>query len=180
MTRPPYALTNDHFLAFGAIIQQFARHEYLMQVLMSSIVEAPVTPVSMLTVELGYSAKRNALLSLIKAKPLPKKQAQKIVTFLARLQKRSGLRNAIAHHVWKEGSRPNSVRSLGLSIRRGEAAVLGNDEEYTIEKLFRIADELSRLFDQFLDFLDKEGFLASIPRKSKTDLMGAALSPSSS
>jgi hypothetical protein len=176
MANKPYALTSEHFMAFGAIVQHFARHEYLMQVIISAIVDAEITPISMLTVELSYSARRNALLSVMKAKPIPKKQLEKIETFLSRLHKRSVLRNSIAHHVWKEGSRPGSIRSLGLSVRRGAPEVLGNDEEYTLEKLIKIANELGKLYDQFLDYLDKEGFLRSIPKNTQPKSRAISLS----
>ena len=43
MATKPYPLTADHFMAFSAIIQQFARHEYLMQCLISTVIEAPVS-----------------------------------------------------------------------------------------------------------------------------------------
>jgi hypothetical protein len=164
-------------MAFGSIIHNFARHEYLMQCIMSSIVDTPLTPVSILTVELGYSARRNALLSLMRTKPLPKRQLVKIEGFLARLHKRNALRNAIAHHLWKEGSRPCSVRSMGLSVRRGEAIVLGNDEEYTVDKLIKIANELSRLYDQFFAYLDGEGLSHSMSKKMDFTQAEASLSP---
>ena len=77
-TKPkPSALTPDHFAAFGAIIHHFARHEYLMQCLMGTLVGVPIVPISILTVELGYRARYDALLSLMKAKPLPKQQLEK-------------------------------------------------------------------------------------------------------
>jgi hypothetical protein len=147
-------------MAFGSIIHNFARHEYLMQCIMSSIVDTPLTPVSILTVELGY---------------LPKRQLVKIEGFLARLH--NALRNAIAHHLWKEGSRPCSVRSMGLSVRRGEAIVLGNDEEYTVDKLIKIANELSRLYDQFFAYLDGEGLSHSMSKKMDFTQAEASLSP---
>jgi hypothetical protein len=176
----PYVLTPDHFMAFGSIIQNFARHEYLMQTLMSAIIEAPVTPISMLTVELSYRARREALLSLMKAKPLPKKQIERIETFLSSLHKRNALRNAIAHNVWKEGKRSGTVRPLGLSVRGGAVAFKGmadDEEEYTVDKLIKIANELGRLHDKFSAYLEKEGLLVFISEKIDTKSDDTSSSP---
>lgn len=180
MGKKPYPLTPDHFQAFGAIIQHFARHEYLMQCLISAIIKAPVTPISMLTVELGYRARREALLSLMKSKPLPKKQIERIETFLSTLNKRSGLRNAIAHQMWKEGIRPGSVRPFGLSVRGGQVTMKGmsdNEEEYTVDKLIEIANELGRLYDKFSAYLEKEGLLMFVVSKTAANNSDTSLSP---
>jgi len=162
-------LTPDHFAAFGAIIHHFARHEYLMQCIVSALIEVPLVPVSILTVELGYRARRETLLSLMRAKPLPKKQLERIETFLSILDKRNGLRNAIAHNVWKSGTQAGSIRPVGISVRGGEARFKGlaeGEDEYTADKLRRTANELARSYDKFVAYLDDEGFLLYIPRNT--------------
>jgi hypothetical protein len=139
-----------------------------MQCVMSTVVEAPITPVSMLTVELSYRAKRETLLSLIRAKPLLKRQVERIESYLAALHRRNGLRNAIAHQEWKEGARGGTVRPFGLSIRGGTVSVKGmseNEQEYTEDELIAIANELALNYDKFLAFLEKEKLLRYIPRK---------------
>lgn len=169
----PSPLTPDHFAAFGAIIHHFARHEYLMQCIVCALIEVPLVPVSILTVELGYRARRNALLSLMKARPLPKPQSRRIETFLAVLDKRNALRNAIAHQVWTKGKRPGSIRPVGVSIRTGEAKWKGffaDEAEYTADKLRRIANELGRAYDKFVAYLDSEGLLEDIPRKTEASI----------
>jgi hypothetical protein len=65
----------------------------------------------------------------------------------------------------------------GLSVRRGEAIVLGNDEEYTVDKLIKIANELSRLYDQFFAYLDGEGLSHSMSKKMDFTQAEASLSP---
>jgi hypothetical protein len=169
-TKPkPSVLTPDYFAAFGAIIHHFARHEYLMQCIVSAIIDVPIVPVSILTVELGYRARRETLLSLMRSKPLPKAQLQRIETFLAILDKRNALRNAIAHQAWKQGTRPGSVRPIGISVRGGEARFKGlakSEDEYTADKLRRIANELGRSYDRFVAYLDREGLLRYIPRNT--------------
>jgi hypothetical protein len=180
-TKPkPSALTQDHFMAFGAIVHQFARHEYLMQCLMNTVVRVHITPLSMLTVELSYRARRETLLSLIRAKPLPKKQLERIESYLAALHKHNGLRNAIAHQLWKEGTRNGTVRPFGLSVRGGNVAIKGiieNEQEYTENDLIDIANELAANYDKFRAFLQREELFKYIPRKVDASSSDTSSSP---
>ena len=53
-------------------------------------------------------------------------------------------------------------------MRGGEARFKGlmeGEDEYTADKLRRIANELARSYDKFVAYLDREGFLQYIPRK---------------
>jgi hypothetical protein len=113
----------------------------------------------------------------MRAKPLPTAQLQRIETFLSILDKRNGLRNAIAHQAWKEGTRSGSVRPIGISVRGGQAKFKGlaqNEDEYTVDKLRCIANELARQYDSFVAYLDREGLLRSIPRN--TDISNSVTS----
>lgn len=152
-------LTEEHFQAFGVIIHVFARHEALMVGAMCCIMDAEVVPVSMMAAELPYRGKRETLLALIKAKPLPAPQVERIAWFLGELNKRNALRNAIAHQTWKKGSRAGSVKPLGLSVRGGAVTFTGlkdDDRDYTVDDLTAVANELLALHDKF------GGYLASI------------------
>jgi hypothetical protein len=151
-----WPLTEDRFRAFGAIIHMFARHESLMVGAMSVVMDAEVVPVSMMAAELPYRGKRETLLALIKAKPLPDDQISRIAWFLGELNKRNALRNAIAHQAWKKGLRPNSIKPLGLSVRGGSVSFAGlqeDERDYTVDELIDIANELIRLYEQFRDYL---------------------------
>jgi hypothetical protein len=133
----------------------------------------------MLTVELSYRSRRETLLSLIRAKPLPKRQIERIESYLAALHTQNGLRNAIAHQEWKKGARSATVRPFGLSIRGGKVSVKGmseNEQEYTEDDLIVIANELAANYDKFLAFLEKERLLRYIPRK--TEAKSSETSPS--
>jgi hypothetical protein len=127
--------------------------------IMSALVDVPLVQVSIMTVELAYRARRETLLSLMKAKPLPKRQLERIGTFLSVLDKRNGLRNAIAHQVWKSGKRSGSIRPVGISVRGGEVTFKGlleGEDDYTADKLRRIANELARSYDKFVAYLDRD------------------------
>jgi hypothetical protein len=162
MSKPKYVLDDEHFRAFGGIINIFARHEHLMVGVMAKLLGASIFYVSMITSELPYRGKRDTLLAMIKARGLSKTQIEKISGFLGQLHKYNKLRNAIAHSSWKEGSRPESVKPFGMSVRSGDTTVVGMDDEepdYTAEELINIANELITLRDRFHRYLMSEKLL---------------------
>jgi hypothetical protein len=152
----PHLLDDDHFRAFGAIIHTFARHEALMVGAMAKLLGADIALFSMTTAELPYRAKRDTLLALVKERPLPNEQIEKISGYLCELHKWNQLRNAIAHYVWKPGDRPGSVKPMGLSVRGGEASYKGiepGDRDYTKQELISIGNQLIQLRLRFFTYL---------------------------
>jgi hypothetical protein len=107
-----YEAGPDHMAAFGSIVQHFARHEYLMQSIMSMLLKVPVSNIAFLTGGLGYAAKCDALLSLLRDIEIAEDQKERIRWFLGELHKFNQLRNHIAHSVWKAGTRPQSIKPL--------------------------------------------------------------------
>jgi hypothetical protein len=161
----PHLLDDDHFRAFGAIIHCFARHEALMVGAISKLTGADVVLLSMVTAELPYRGKRDTLLALIKEKPLPKEQIERISGYLGELHKWNQLRNAIAHYVWKRGDRPGSVKPMGLSVRGGEAAYRGiepSDRDYTKQELISIGNQLIDLRRRFFTYLRSVNLLPTL------------------
>src|SRR5439155_24845022 len=61
--RTQYILDFQHMGVFGTIVQNFARHEYLMQAIMAALLSAPLSNAALITAGLGYSGKRDALLA---------------------------------------------------------------------------------------------------------------------
>ena len=65
-------------------------------------------------------------------------------------------------------------------MRGGEATFKGlahGEDEYTADKLRRIANELGRLYEKFVAYLDREGLLRSIPQKMEVSRDATSLSP---
>ena len=151
-----YPPTEDHYRAFGGIVQQFARHERLIERAIARMLGAGIGATSIVTSGLGYLGKRDALLSLIKLSTMPKSNAENIIGFLDKLHSRNGLRNAIAHNVWKAGEREGSIKPLGLTARGGTGKIRGlrkNEPDYTARDLLKIATELTILHNSFRDYL---------------------------
>lgn len=165
-----YVVTIDHMTAFGAIIQWFARIECLMQGAMAGIVGMNTAETMMLTATMGYSAKKDTLQSLLKLPHPFKAHVERINWFLGEVHKYNGLRNYIAHSMWIEGKRPDSIKPMSVIVRGGSGKYLGIDEEerdYLFEELIVIADELSARHDEFQKFLRANGILRNIDRNTE-------------
>jgi hypothetical protein len=107
-----YEVGPDHMVAFGSIVQHFARHENLMQSVMSMLLQVPMSNIAFLTGGLGYASKRDARLSLLRDIEIAQDRKERIRWFLGELHKFNQLRNHIAHSVWKAGTRPQSIKPL--------------------------------------------------------------------
>jgi hypothetical protein len=161
----PHLLDDDHFRAFGAIIHVFARHETLMVGAISKLLGADIVLFSMVAAELPYRGKRDTLLALIKEKPLPDDQIEKLSGYLGELHKWNKLRNAIAHSVWKPGGRPGSIKPMGLSVRGGETTYTGiepDERDYTKAELISIGNQLISLRLRFFKYLQSIALLPTM------------------
>jgi hypothetical protein len=159
-----YEVRPEHMAAFGSIVQHFARHEYLMQSAMCMLLKLPksLSNVALVTGGLGYTGKRDALLSLLRDVEIDDGQRERIRWFMGELHKHNQLRNHVAHSIWKAGTRPESIKPMGADARGGNAKFLGFDSaerDYLLEELIDIANELGGNFDKFRDFLDSVGLM---------------------
>lgn len=159
-----YALNEDHFYCFGALIQAFARCESLIGMVAANMVKLNLYETMILMSEHGYAGKRNTTKSLVAASNLPDKTKEKLQWFLGEVHKHNGLRNHIAHSVWVVGKRPKSVKPFGLSARSGKPLITGmrdEDSDYLIEELESQAQELNKTYNDFKDYLQAEGLWES-------------------
>ncbi len=175
-----YPPTDEHLTGFGAIVQQFARFERLMEVTMAALLGANLGPVTILVAGLGYAGKRDALLSLTKAKIMPAKDQKKIIGFLDDLHKYAGLRNSIAHSVWKHGRRAGAIKPINLTVRGGTMRVRGlrqNEPDYTADELFEISGRLADLHNQFRDYLESASLFPAIAENTERSSSPTSSSP---
>ncbi len=131
-TPKPAALTHDHFSRFGAIIHTFAKLEYLMQGTIAAVAGIKNFHGIILTKILTYSQKRDTLYSFMIIIDFDKGHQKKIRELFDRAHTYSALRNNIAHALWFEGKRPNSIRAGYLDLRYGRGVVAGFDEDEKI------------------------------------------------
>lgn len=160
-------LTPRHLQLFGTIVQWFARYELLMQDLMATVAGSDSAAVMLLTRRLDFSAKRQVLLDLLRHRPVPLDQFDRVRGHLVIPDNLTPLRNNIAHSAWKPGLsatgvQPNWILRIPRSVKpsRGDPATSGsyvedNEDqvEYTLDDLAQIVESLAGNYAVFLAYL---------------------------
>ncbi|MGO9786669.1 MAG: hypothetical protein ACLPL5_07670 [Stellaceae bacterium] len=157
-----YAPTGFQIMAFGQIIQTFARTETLWAAMVAKLINCTMDHSFVLMSGLSFRAKKNAVTSLIHHVSISATQKERIIWFVSQVAKHSRLRNSIAHHVWVTGTRPKSIKPSYFDIMGGKGEIIGDDDEevdYTDEDLEIAADELSTLYNDFLAYLLSENLI---------------------
>jgi len=163
MAKLLYPLNEKHLQAFGGIVQQFARFERLIEIAVSAYLnKSAYTLTAMALAGLGYSAKCDALKSLIALSSASEDDKEMFAAHVDDFNQYISLRNGIAHHVWKEGTKPGTIKPMSVSARSGKGKIKGlkdDEPQYTEDELFRIHDVLIKLHDNFRGFLLTTGFM---------------------
>jgi hypothetical protein len=152
-------MTAEHYMAFGAIVQHFAFFERLVEFCIAYILSAKHAPTALAVSGLGYTAKTEALTSLIGIHNIPAGMATTMTNAVDKFKGYYNLRKAIAHQVWLRGSRPESIKVISISAKGGKAKVRGTDDglrDYTVDELIDIANELLLFVEGFASYLRKE------------------------
>ena len=160
-------LTPRHLQLFGTIVQWFARYELLMQDVMATVAGADAAAVMLLTRRLDFAGKRRILLDLLRHRPVPLDQFDRIRGYLVIPDNLTPLRDDIAHSAWKPGAtatgvQPNWILRIPPSVKpsrgdRTEAGAYVEDNqdqvEYTLDDLGRIVESLADNYALFLAYL---------------------------
>jgi hypothetical protein len=170
----PECLTPRHLQLFGTIVQEFARYELLMQDVMAMVAGADAAAVMLLTRSLDFAGKRRVLIDLLRHRPVPLDQFDRIRGYLVIPENLTPLRNDIAHSAWKPGAsatgvQPNWIVRIPPSVRpsRGDPAspesyVEDNEDriEYTLDNLAQIVESLAGNYALFLAYLREVDLVA--------------------
>ncbi len=169
----PECLTPRHLQLFGTIVQWFARYELLMQDVMATVAGADAAAVMLLTRRLDFADKRRVLLDLLRHRPVPLDQFDRIRGYLVIPENLTPLRNDIAHSAWRPGLaptgiQPNWILRVPPSVRpsRGDPAspesyVEDNEDriEYTLDDLSQIVESLAENYVLFQAYLREVGLV---------------------
>jgi hypothetical protein len=169
MTFKSDPITRDHLTAFGAIIQQSARFERLVEIVVNTALGGRTFGLTALALSgLSYSGKCDALLSLMKIMSFSDGKTDRsveIASIVKEFNTYSYLRNSIAHHTWIEGTRPNSVKPMSISARWGDAKVRGlaeDDLDFELNDLINVANKLISIHDRLRELLQNTGSIPAI------------------
>jgi len=134
-----YPARKSHLVAFGAIVQDFARFERLVELCVSRILKSDHFLTAVVMSGLGYSAKCDVLTGLLEIEAWPDAgRTLKIKEFVKAFNTHLPLRNAIAHHPWMSGIRPDSIKQLSAISRGGKVKLRGvreDEQDYTSNEL---------------------------------------------
>lgn len=160
--------------AFGALIYSYATVEVGIKTVITGLMETDMHRGFISTAP--YPATQVANVAKVLAEEFVKPSlAKEITALVSRWQGHDALRIYIAHHRWRPGIRPNSIRPTYFDVRTGSLRVKGFDEkekDYTVEEIFAAALDLSDINDGLKAFLEKTGLMAAIDKK--TDALNAS------
>jgi hypothetical protein len=164
-SEPEHDLLSElHFARFGSIIHSFARLEYMIQVAMAVLADIPPPKIVVMTKALSYSQKRDTFLSLhtLKLFEVTKLAHQtELKELFDRAHTYNALRNNIAHAIWRQGTRPGSIRAGYVDVRGGKGKIAGLDDDekdYTLDELGAIANDLRKIDSDVLRCLNNAGW----------------------
>ena len=141
-------LTEQHVLAFGAIIHRYAHCESGLRMALSPLLGIDRIDVMILTEPLNSLGLRNVAKSLVKSREPLSEASQRLLAVIDEFEKFGSVRNCIAHDRWMRGGRQNSIKPARIDIRGGNVRVSGifdQKADYTPNDLFDAANALGEL-----------------------------------
>ena len=162
------SLSERHLLLFGTIIQLFARYELLMQEVIAKVSGADPAAIAVLTCNLDFSAKRQALLDLLFHWTIPVDQYDRIGAYLMVPHNLSRLRNDIVHAAWMSDPSSSAIQPDWIlrppdavkPAREGHDApgenyIKQTDDKaaYTLEGLEEIVESLAANYEELSGYL---------------------------
>lgn len=158
--------SDDHLLAFGRIIHNFASVETGIKLTLAGILNT-FLDAALISFQ-PYSALdlKNVAKSLSKERLRPE-LSDEFCHIVGAWAAYTGLRNVIAHSRWIEGIRSGSIKPRRLDIRADRARWIGNqleEDDYTAPELEKIAFDLHRINERLKKFLHTSGVADVIDR----------------
>jgi hypothetical protein len=144
--------------------------------IMATISGADVTSIKLLTTDLNFTKKREALFNLLRHRAVPLDQVEQIRSHLLILQVFTPLRDDIVHSVWIEGKPQNSIWPVWLShgpltaikpwhdLDKHAKEFVENDEDqvtYTVDNLQEIVENLEGNYAPFQQYAIEVGLVRS-------------------
>jgi hypothetical protein len=167
-------LTERHLTLFGTIVQWFARYELLMQEIMATVIGSDSAAAMLLTRDLTFSEKHQALLRLLRHRRVPLDRFDVVRAYLKVPHALSSLCDDIVHSAWVAGPSPNSIQPDWILQRpptikpmhkaadtRPEDFKEDEDDrvEYTLDELAEIAETLRENHESLFNYAREVGLI---------------------
>ena len=156
-----------HLLAFGRIMHAYATVESGIKIALSGILEIDLAHALIAFEPYTAASLKNVAKSLAKQRLKPD-LAETFACIVGDWSAFAGLRNTIAHSRWTVGDRPDSIKPRGVSIEKGHARFVGDDDgekSYTVEYLNDAVCKLHAVNERLKEFLKTSGLERVIASK---------------
>jgi lysophospholipase L1-like esterase len=163
-----YSVTEEHATGFGIIISIFAKLEHQMCIAAAGILGSDLGTASILLSTMQYRQKWQTLNHLNMTIGVNGATSPGLRDLLNRIDKHSTLRNLIAHALWTEGRRPESIKPMQIRTRSDTLKMIGHDDsekDYTVDDLRDAAKALDAVDQEFSRYLQTSGLEARVKVK---------------
>ena len=160
-----YPVTTEHVIYFGIIISMFAKLEHQMCIAAAGILGSDLGTAYILMGAMHYRQKRQTLTHLNATLGIGGAISASLKDLLNRLDRHSALRNWIAHAVWTNGRRADSIKPMQILLRSDTLRVIGhdhNEQDYTVDDFRNAASELDAIGGDWREFLETAGLEARV------------------
>lgn len=158
----------DCLAGFGAIIYWYAQVEFGVKSVLAGVLDIHMYDMMILAEPYSAANLRNVAKSIVKDSAMNKANQTIFIGLVGEFGTFGTIRNTVAHRRWTAGTRPGSIRAVGLDIRSGAAKSLGLDpseKDYLAADLFAQAEKLIELNLRFVRFIQTSGLEARIDAK---------------
>lgn len=159
--------SDEHVLAFGRIIHNFACVESGIKITLSGILELDLALAMIAFQPYGAQALKKVAKSLAKERLKPD-LADTFNCIVGDWYSHNRLRNDIAHNRWTNGGTPGTIKPRHVSINQDRADWVGDDDseaEYTAADLRERALSLHNINERLKTFLQESGLQRIIDAK---------------
>jgi hypothetical protein len=160
-------LSDAHLRAFGALTYQYAQVEVSFQKCLAGMLD--INPKVAIILAAPYRAVdlRNVLKSVAKELDWPDEALEKFIQIVGDSKPAGNLRNHIAHSQWVPGTRPGSIKPIGLDIRNERARLFGHledERDWTAQEIEDEARKLEGLVQRMVEFSQQTDIVSNISR----------------
>ena len=175
MDEEPHHLTPRHFHVFGHLVSTYAKVEHGMKLLITRFAGMPDEAGFILFEPYSALDICNVISGLVSSYDLPEGIETKLIEAVSEFKSFAPLRNAIAHDLWTEGSRPASIKPMRIDVRSGKSLrIRGMDDserDWTFPELEAEVSRMSTLHGALIKLvreIQDEGKPVSVRQKSES------------
>lgn len=168
-------LQAEHFQLFGRIVNGYARFEVELRFCLTAMTGMKTVEGAIVSAPYGAYQLNSVVKSVARLVVNPISQ-DRLVSLVDRWEKFTPLRTAVAHHIWRLGARPDSIRPTFIEVKSGHLKIKGSEDEdrdYTIPELVDLVNSLDALVNELYVFMDESGLEAKL--KAERENMAAKI-----